>query len=49
MNYELEYIDANDTVEIAFESSALFEQYDEAPAGYDASADGYENLYPTIS
>ncbi len=41
-------LDMDDLVNIALASSAIFDQYDEAPPTEAANDDEYDNLYPFI-
>jgi len=49
MPYELDYADPTDTLDIAYSSDALFEQYDDSDKNANALEDCYDNLYPAIS
>jgi len=49
MDLEIAYSDPTNTLEIAFYSDALFEQYDETAAVSEANDDMYENLYPNVA
>lgn len=48
MPYELDHTDTNDSLEIAYSSAALFEQYDDTDMSANAMEDCYDNLYPAI-
>jgi len=48
MTEEQMYLDSTDTVEIAFASEALFEQYDDDAQYAYTTEDSYDNLYPCI-
>ena len=49
MDLDKTYPDPGNVLEIAFSCDALFEQYDESEAAFQANDEMYENLYPNVA